>query len=470
MKNYPHLATRLYGMPLLIHPEKAALIERVFQARMQGDHSLALTEDGGETPAERAEREQARRAQAYAGIGLQARSDKPYALTNSGIALLPVMGTLIKRGSWMDAMSGLTGYDQVASLLDKATADTEVKAILMEIDSPGGEAAGLFELAARVIQAAAAKPIWSHANEYAYSAAYALLSAAEQSYAALTGGVGSIGTIAMHVDQSKRDSMMGYSYTFIYAGAKKADMNSHRPLNESGLAFLEGEVQRVNGLFVSHVADRRAMSAEDVQATEAGLMSPPEALDGGFIDGVATLAETVALLESQLRNPGFTTGTGMAARRSAALTQRKELQMSNKKDDSAASATQASTDQPKHTDAQLDAARTEATTAGTAAGTAAGRAEGVTAERARIQGILTHAEAPSRMQLAMSVAFDTEMTVEQAGKLLAAAPKQSGASALASLMAGVKNPKVGADADVDAGAGKPKLDTASIYASRRASH
>jgi ClpP class serine protease len=368
----------------------------------------------------------------------------------------------------MDAMSGLTGYDQVASLIDNALADAEVKSILMEIDSPGGQANGVFELAARLIQAAAAKPVWGHANENAYSAAYALLCATDRAYAPNTGGVGSIGTIAMHVDQSKRDSMMGYSYTFIYAGAKKADLNSHQPLNESGLAFLEAEVQRVNGMFVSHVADCRGLSAEAVLATEAGLMSPPEALDGGYIDGVATLAETVAMLEAELRNSGFTTGTGMAARRSAASTQRKESQMNTKDEKTAASVTQAGADQPKHTDAQLEAARTEATATATATATAAGRAEGIKAERERVQSILTHAEAKDRPQLAMSVAFETEMTAEQAAKLLAAAPKQAAGSALASLMAGINNPKVGADADVDPGAAKPKIDSAAtIYARRR---
>ena len=137
--------------------------------------------------------------------------------------------------------------------------------------------------------------------------------------------------------------------------------------------------------------------------------------------------------------------------------------MNPKKDEPAAGTTQAAADQPKHTDAQLEAARMEAS----AAAATAGRAEGVKAERARIQAILAHAESKDRAQLAMSVAFETEMDVEQAAKLLAAAPKQASGSALASLMAGIKNPKVGTDADVDPAAGKAKLDTASIYASRR---
>jgi flagellar biosynthesis/type III secretory pathway protein FliH len=117
----------------------------------------------------------------------------------------------------------------------------------------------------------------------------------------------------------------------------------------------------------------------------------------------------------------------------------------------------------KHTDAQLEAARTEAR----AEGVKEGRAEGVKAEHDRIRGILSHAEAKDRPMLAMSIAFETDMDVEQAAKLLANSPKQAAGSALASLMAGITNPKVGADADIDLSAAKPRIDTAAIYASRR---
>jgi ClpP class serine protease len=125
----------------------------------------------------------------------------------------------------------------------------------------------------------------------AYSAAYWLAAAAERVYVPITGGVGSIGAVALHVDQSKRDKMMGYTYTFMYAGAKKVDLNSHQPLSDRGRARLQAEVDRFYGLFVADVAKDRGLSAEAVRATQAGLLTPTEAQDGGYVDGViATLS------------------------------------------------------------------------------------------------------------------------------------------------------------------------------------
>lgn len=114
----------------------------------------------------------------------------------------------------------------------------------------------------------------------------------------------------------------------------------------------------------------------------------------------------------------------------------------------------------------LDAVRNEAY----ATAYATARAEGVKSVRERARGILTHAEAKDRPQLAMSVLFETDLTVEQAAKVLAAAPKQIRGGALASLMAGIKNPRVGADADIDLGARVPGISTTEIYSMRRAQH
>ena len=101
---------------------------------------------------------------------------------------------------------------------------------------------------------------------------------------------------------------------------------------------------------------------------------------------------------------------------------------------------------------------------------ATARAEGVKSVRQRARGILTHAEAKDRPQLAMSIVFETDLTVEQAAKVLAAAPTQIRGGALASLMAGLRNPRVGADADIDFGARAPGIHTAEIYSMRRGQH
>lgn len=114
----------------------------------------------------------------------------------------------------------------------------------------------------------------------------------------------------------------------------------------------------------------------------------------------------------------------------------------------------------------LDAVRNEAY----ATAYATGAAEGVKSVRERARGILTHAEAKDRPQLAMSIVFETDLTVAQAAQVLAAAPKQIKGGALASLMTGIKNPRVGVDADIDLGARVSGISTAEIYSMRRGQH
>lgn len=473
---YPHLWARLYGAPLLITPEKAKVIEEVFRAHVLGDAPApkAMDDYPVETPEQRGARVQKEREQMYVGIALMNKPEKPYAVTTSGVALIPIIGSLVQRGSWMDAMSGLSSYDKITSLVEAAITDQDVRALLLEIDSPGGEASGIVEMAARVREASTKKPTWAAANGMAYSAAYWLAAAAERVYAPITGGVGSTGAIAMHVDQSKRDKMMGYTYEIVYSGEKKADLNSHKPLNDRGRARLQTEVDRFGNLFRADVAKDRGLTAEAVNATQAGLLTPPEALEGGFIDGIATLRETVALLESRLQQPpqqGMN-GTRMAAGRKVQSKTTKEKTM---KLSPAATAIVAALGL---TAEQVEAAHFEALEQATAKigadaraeGKAEGekandRAAGVKAERERIAGILGCDEAKDRGKLSLHLALQTDTDVEAAKKLLAASSKEGGGS-FAAAMASLGNPKVGAAADADL-AERPKIDTNSIYAARR---
>lgn len=476
--SYPRLAARLYGAPLLIMPEKAKILEEVFRAHLAGTAPKVRAmddSDAAESDEQRAARIHQERCQHFAGIALQRRDDKPYALTSSGIALVPALGTLIQRGSWMDSMSGLTSYDMLASLLDRSMSDPDVRGVMFEYDTPGGEVPGAFELQSRIAAAAGRKPIWAHANEMALSAGYLLASGAQQVHVAATGHVGSIGTVMLHVDQSKRDAQMGYSYTFIHAGARKVDANSHAPMSDRAKAWAQGEVDRTYTMFVEAVAKSRGLSVDAVRKTEAAVLNADDALEAEFIDGVNTLADSVMLLERELASPGSTLFTG--TRMAAGLHTKSNLGGTTMKNPTTAAISilaALGVNAEAVSDANgvklesailqaLEPARTEAKAEGAKDGEVKGQAAGVKAERERVRGLLMHAESKDRLGLAMSLAFETDMALEQAAKVLAAAPKQAGSGALAALMADVKNPKVGADAPDDLGAGLPRIDTNAIY-------
>jgi len=249
-----YLASRLFGTPLLIHRPKLDVILSV----------------------------------------------PPAAATPDGIAVIPIHGSLVKRSLGMEAASGLTSYGEIAAMLDAALADPHVSGILLDIDSPGGEASGSFELARRVREVAAMKPVWAVANDAAYSAAYAIAASAQRLFVTETGGVGSIGVIALHVDQSVKDAKDGYRFTAITAGAHKNDFSPHEPLSDTAKSELQGEVDRLYSIFTEHVAAMRDLDVDAVRATEAGLFFGSNAVAQGLADGLQTLEATLSEFHSYL--------------------------------------------------------------------------------------------------------------------------------------------------------------------------
>ena len=270
----PHLAARLFGVPLAIHRPKLDVILSVLGARV----GLAdLAAPVGYTPAARA---------------LGPPSGK--------VAVIPIHGTLVRRTSGIEAESGLASYTGIAAQLDAALASPEIAAILLDIDSPGGESGGVFDLADRIRAASEVKPIWAVANDMAFSAAYALASAAARLFVARTGGVGSIGVIAMHVDQSVKDAQDGVRYTAVFAGERKNDLNPHEPISNEAHAVLKAEVDRIYDLFVETVARHRGLDANAVRATEAGLFFGPDAVATGLADAVGSLDDALTQLTQSL--------------------------------------------------------------------------------------------------------------------------------------------------------------------------
>ena len=298
----PHLASRLFGTPLLVHRAKLDVILAVMGERL-----------GLAAPV----------------VDLALPIPKPATASPTGIAVIPVYGTLVKRSLGMEAASGLTSYSEIAAMLDVALADPMVSGILLDIDSPGGEASGSFELARRVREVAAVKPVWAVANDAAYSAAYAIAASAQRLYVTETGGVGSIGVIALHVDQSIKDATDGYRYTAITAGAHKNDYSPHEPLSDAAKSELQGEVDRLYAIFTEHVAAMRGLDLDAVRATEAGLYFGGNAVRQGLADGVQTLDATLTEFHQFINSRNHSPSQVRGVIRAETALPHKELSMSD---------------------------------------------------------------------------------------------------------------------------------------------
>ncbi|MFP3035122.1 MAG: S49 family peptidase [Candidatus Tisiphia sp.] len=209
------------------------------------------------------------------------------------IAIIPIHGILTKKPGAFDEMLGMTSYEQIEAQVKQELADSSIETIILEIDSPGGEVNGIFDLADFIYESRAKKRIIAIANDDAYSAAYAIASSAEKIFLTRTSGVGSIGVIASHIDQSGFDEKQGVKYTTVFAGKRKNDLNPHEPIRSESLESLQEEVDRLYEMFVQLIARNRNVSTERIKSTEAGLYFGEKAIEIGLADGITTFSEFI---------------------------------------------------------------------------------------------------------------------------------------------------------------------------------
>jgi capsid assembly protease len=353
-----------------------------------------------------------RRGDLCAAFGMNEKEQrKPFAFAG-GVAIIPVSGTLINRfgGSY----SFVTGYNFVRSQLNHALADEDVKGIILDVNSYGGEAGGCFELADEIRAAREQKPILAIVDSNAYSAGYAIASAASKVVATPSGGVGSIGVISMHVDMSKMLEDAGIKITLIYESEHKADGNPFEPLPDDVKAEIQASIHKSYETFVALVASNRGMDVAKVRDTKSRSYRADDALSLGLIDAIASPIKAASAFLTELSGSTFQLRQG------------------------AQSMTTAHNEPGTQTEAHSDKAAIEKAAADARA-----------AERARVAGIVGCEEAKGRSALANHFAMNTDMSVEQARAALAVAPQESagkpqGNPFEAAMNAG-QHPNVGAD-------------------------
>lgn len=239
MNSLIHIADRVLNRPLLITRDKAQVILSVLGARMGVNAPDASRFEG------RNERD-------------NTGQTKPYRVTEQGVGIITITGSLVARGAWVGANSGLTSYEGIQHQLKTAKTDDAVRTAIIDLHTPGGEAVLAFETAALVRELAAVKRTIAVVNGMAASAGYAIASGASEIVTAETGVSGSIGVVLLHADFSRQLDREGISPTLIHAGAHKVDGNPFEPLSAEVRDDLQAEVNAFYDAFLSTVAKGRA--------------------------------------------------------------------------------------------------------------------------------------------------------------------------------------------------------------------
>jgi len=366
----PLLADRVLNRPLLLHPDKAATVLHVLEGR------ITLGAIDAQPAAPEAGRFKGSQRRQSGGV-LQ------FTRASGDTALITIDGSLVNRGAWIGASSGLTSYEGIGAQIDEIAAERDIRNLIIDMNSYGGEATGMFALAAKIRNLRQKMHVVAVVNDVAASAGYGIVSAADRVVISPTSLIGSIGVVMMHLDRSEEMAAKGIRPTFIHAGAKKVDGNPFQPLPENVRADMQKDVLAFYNRFLETVAKGRGgrLSAAAARATEADVFIGQEAINSGLADDVGTIDDVLA---------------GLAKRQ-------------------ARSANPTATKGKKMDYSTSDAAAVRAN------------------ERSRIKSILTLPEAAGRESTAHAFAFDTEMNVEAARSALAGIPAASAASATPSI-------------------------------------
>lgn len=304
---HARIAARAFNTPLLVEPSKAMAFLSGLGPRILGRQVELSGSDVTDAPGTAA---LPARASILAGNlteRLRQHGDTPYPVVD-GIAVIEIAGVLIHRGSWIGQSSGQTSYEGIAAQIDAAASDPSVRGIALDIDSFGGEVAGVFDLADRIRAIRGSKPVWAFVAEHAFSAGYALASQGDRILLPRTGAVGSIGVVVMHADLSSQLDQDGVRVTLIHSGQHKVDGNPYAPLPEAVQGDIQREIDVLRFLFAETVAAGRAgrLSQEAALATEAATYRGADAVSAGLADEVTDLARGFDRFRESLSVPPTT--------------------------------------------------------------------------------------------------------------------------------------------------------------------
>jgi signal peptide peptidase SppA len=217
---------------------------------------------------------------------------KGYNLRN-GIAVIALNGVVMKRvGLPKEALDyfGLVDLDHTDRALRNAKADPAVKAVVLNVTSPGGFITGVASTAALVADVASVKETVVYSDVLNASAAYWISSQASSIVTSIDAELGSIGVYTVREDWSEAYANAGVKVELFKAGKYKAIGVDGVPLTDEQRAFIQADIDSSYALFTGAVTSKRTISTEDMQGqTFNGL----EAVNKGLADGVANSIEEV---------------------------------------------------------------------------------------------------------------------------------------------------------------------------------
>ena len=374
--------------------------------RLSGE-PWAITESALQTILEIAARENESPQAVAAKLGRNLQNTYSV-MERDGVAIIPVTGPLFRYANLFTAISGASSYELIARDFTTALENPQIKGIILDIDSPGGEVNGVSELSNMVFAARGKKPVVDYASGDAASGAYWIASAADEIVVSETSALGSIGVVGMYQGKS------GKSTEAVEIVSSQSPHKRLDPTTDDGRSRLQTRIDSMADVFIETIARNRNVSAENVQNHYGGgdVMIGAKAVSAGLADRIGSLEGLIAELSSPQKSPR-TEGFFNAQNQPPSTQEKKPMDIETLKKD--------------HPDLVATLMR-----------------EGASAEKMRLNDILCSEEAKGREKLAKEMALNTDIHAMEARQLLACAPVEEpkATTSFEKVMSSMPNPAI----------------------------
>jgi signal peptide peptidase SppA len=222
-------------------------------------------------------------------------------------AIISITGPLTKRASIFSFLFGGLSYQQISDQISVALTDDRARAIVLDIDSPGGVVSGVEGVSDLIYNSRAIKPIIAYTSGTMASAAYWIGSAAEALFADKTATIGSIGVLRIHVDYSEMEKNQGIKTTYLTAGKYKALGNDSEPLSDEAKDIFQQELDYIYSIFAENIARNRDVEIEVVlsKMADGKVFIGNQALDAGLIDNIGNYRMALEMAASMINDSNF---------------------------------------------------------------------------------------------------------------------------------------------------------------------
>jgi protease-4 len=214
-----------------------------------------------------------------------------------GLALLSMIGFGLNKAGLSSASTDhiarvkitgvITNDEPMLKLLKELEKDEKVKAVILNISSPGGSTVGGEAIYEAVRELAAKKPVTTNVGTLAASAGYMIAAGSDHIVARRSSIVGSIGVLFQYADASELLDKVGVKVKTIKSSPLKAEPNPFNPTSPEAVAMIDRLIQDTYKWFVGIVAERRDMKEFEVlRLADGSIFTGSQSLENGLIDAI----------------------------------------------------------------------------------------------------------------------------------------------------------------------------------------